>query len=59
MPPGCKTPALDCPYCAGEGVIRGNADDVYFEFDCVCVGGSAEALLWLTGRDATGEESAT
>jgi hypothetical protein len=48
--------ASNCPFCGGEGVVCANADDVDFEFDCVCAGGSEEAVRWLLGKPPQGED---
>jgi hypothetical protein len=40
-----------CPYCGGSGEVSGTVDDIEFKFQCVCSGGSEEAVKWLLGLD--------
>jgi hypothetical protein len=41
----------NCPYCNGAGVVSGQVDDVQFDFECPCSGGSEESVRWLLGLD--------
>jgi len=47
---------VDCPYCEGKRVAFGCVSDVFFEFDCVCIGGNEEAVRWLLGMPPLHED---
>ncbi len=48
---GLVPPAWPCRYCGGAGEVYGVVGGVEFYFQCVCSGGSEEAVRWLLGPD--------
>ncbi len=42
-----------CRYCVGAGEVSGAVDDIQFTFQCLCTGGSEEAVRWLLGPNVS------